>query len=340
MILLTPGPCMTSESVRQAAALPDMNHRDPAFTQLVTEVRHRLLTLYSDTADWTPHLIGGSGTAAVEGMVTSCIKSGPCLILENGYYSERVGEIFEIHQLPHKRLRWDWLSAWDFKAIEEELASGNYEAVLGTHNETTTGRLNDIARLGRLCRQYGTLCLIDAMSSFGADQISFEGIDAVASSANKCLHGIPGISFVLASPHLVQRMHHVPRRTYYLSLPLYAGPEPPLTPPVPATAALLQALREHPGLQARQQRYLSLRTRIRRELPYEPLLAQDETSCTMTVFETKDAPDLIERLRQHGLLLYGCKGALRETCFQVANMGEVEDQHVDALLAALADGQG
>ena len=68
---------MTSESVRQAAAMPDMNHREPAFQEMFAEVRSRLLTLYPGTEDWKVCLIGGSGTAAVEAMVSSCISSPP-----------------------------------------------------------------------------------------------------------------------------------------------------------------------------------------------------------------------------------------------------------------------
>ena len=172
---------MTSEGVRQAAALPDLNHRDPEYLSLVQEVKRRLLGLYtSTTEDWHSYLLGGSGTLAVEAMVTSCIRTGPVLILENGYYSSRIREVLEIHGIPYKALAFGWLEPINLDAVRLELQNG-YEAVLAAHNETTTGRLNDINAIGVLAKAHGARCLVDAMSSFGADAIDFEDLDAVCS---------------------------------------------------------------------------------------------------------------------------------------------------------------
>jgi 2-aminoethylphosphonate-pyruvate transaminase len=312
---------MTSESVRQAGAAPDLNHRDPQYINMIREIERGLLGIYPSTASWSPYLIGGSGTAAVEAMITSCIVEGPCLILANGYYSERLAAIFEIYKIPHRTLRWDWLSAWSFEQIEDELAGVRYEAVLGTHNETTTGRLNDVAKLGELCRKYGAKCLIDAMSSFGGDELEARNLDAVCASSNKCLHGIPGVSFVLSSLDLAE----VPRRSYYLSLAMYAGESPPLTPPVPAMAALRQALREMPGDRIDQYRLKS--AFVRGALPnLKTAIPIEESSNTVTTFQAPEgwtAQEFIEANREAGFLLYGCKGMLDEQYFQASVMGEV-----------------
>ena len=109
-ILLTPGPCMTSETVRQVAALPDLNHRDPEYLDLIRDTKNRLIGVYEQTTqEWHPYLLGGSGTLAVEAMITSCIQSGPALILENGYYSSRIRDIFEVHKIPFEVISHGWL---------------------------------------------------------------------------------------------------------------------------------------------------------------------------------------------------------------------------------------
>lgn len=330
VILLTPGPCMTSETVRLAGAAPDLNHRDPEYLAMVAEIKQRLLTVENGFAGWTPYLLGGSGTAAVEAMITSCIKKGPCLILANGYYSERLHAIFDIYDIPHKTLRWDWLSPWSFDQIEAELRSGGYEAVLGTHNETTTGRLNDISRLGALCRQVGAKCLIDAMSSFGADSIDPTNLDAVCASANKCLHGIPGVGFVLSNLDISS----VPRRSYYLSLPMYSGDSPPLTPPVPAMSAFRQALRERSA--DRPAQYAERAEFVRQELArrgFDAVIPASETSVTVTTYRVPEgwtASNWLVANRERGFVLYGCKGELAANCFQVSVMGEVTMAHLAA----------
>jgi 2-aminoethylphosphonate-pyruvate transaminase len=322
---------MTSETVRQVAALPDLNHRDPEYLDLIRDTKNRLIGVYEQTTqEWHPYLLGGSGTLAVEAMITSCIQSGPALILENGYYSSRIRDIFEVHKIPFEVISHGWLESWDFERIEKKIKQG-FEAVIGTHNETTTGRLNDIARLGRLCKRERMACLIDAMSSFGADEIDFTNLDAVCSSANKCLHGIPGVSFVLVASRLADAMAQFPARSYYMHLPMYAGDSPPLTPPVSALQAFRQALWEMPGegAKARGRIYKEkadlLRTALS-ERGFAPAIPFDETSCTLSTFSLPRGFQYerwFQANLEFGFVLYGCKGELHDQFFQVANMGEV-----------------
>lgn len=349
MILLTPGPCMTSESVRQAGAMPDLNHRDPEYLNIVRETKRRLLDVYGPdnrlATDFEPYLIGGSGTAAMEAMVTSCVVKGPVLILANGYYSERMSDIFEVHGIPNEVLSFGWTQPWNMSFVEEKIASGGFEAVFGTHNETTTGRLNPVEQLGELCRQYACHCFVDAMSSFGADPIAFENLDGVCASANKCLHGLPGVSFVLLRRSLMPQVHSTKRRTFYLSLPLYEGDVPRLTPPVPALASFREALREmEPGLaEARGKRYARQRHIIRtelRRLGLEILVADEQSSVTLTVASLPAGWSYerwFEANKERGFILYGCKGELHDRYFQVSTMGEVTDSNVYAWLATLPD---
>jgi len=322
---------MTSNSVRQAAAGPDLNHRDPEFLALIQETKSRLLSIYDQTrTGWTPYLLGGSGTLAVESMISSCVERGPVLVLENGYYSGRIREIFDIHQIPYKALSYGWTDPWDFSEIEGELQNG-YEAVVGTHNETTTGRLNDIATLGRVSQARGTRCLVDAMSSFGADGIDFTDVDAACASSNKCLHSIPGVAFVLVNTAMRQSLAKVPRRSYYMSLPMYEGDQPPLTPPVPALAALRQALCEFPagGASERRNDYLEKATFLRRELSGRGLSSPvrfSDLSCTLTTFSLPTGFSFdrwFAANSEAGFVLYGCKGELKDHYFQVSNMGDL-----------------
>jgi len=332
---------MTSDAVRQAAATPDMNHREPEFLGLIRETKERLLCVYPGSRDWIPYLIGGSGTAAVEAMVTSLVGKGKTLILENGYYSSRIREILEVHGMPYRALSFDWLDPWDFDVIENALDETHFEAVLATHNETTTGRLNDIGRLGELCRPRGIRVLVDGMSSFGADPIPFESVDAVASSANKCLHGIPGVSFVLARPDLARTAALNPPRSYYLWLARYEPDVPPLTPPIPALAAFRQALREmgDAGAMGRHADYQA-KARVLRdglaELGLHTAIPPEETSCALTTASLPEGWSYdawFEANYARGYVLYGTKGFLRDRYFQVANMGELRATDLHGWLA-------
>lgn len=339
MVLLTPGPCMTSETVRQAAAIPDMNHRDPAFLELQREVKERLVSIYPGMSDWVVYMIGGSGTAAMEAMASSCIGDGPVLVLQNGYYSSRMREILEVHGIQHQCLSFDWLSPIDLHLVQTTLAQGQFKAVLVAHNETTTGRLNPVEKVGELAHRYGAVCLVDAMSSFGADSFDAQFVDAVVGSSNKCLHGIAGVSFVLVRPEFALQMRSHKRRTVYLHLPMYEGDRPPLTPPIPALSALRQTLRERP--RDRQQDYKEkarlIRSRLK-ALGFSFAIPEEEFSCTMTVASIPAGyswSEWFEWNRSNGYLLYECKGDLRDRFFQVANMGEVSLEQIGGWLNLL-----
>lgn len=341
MILLTPGPCMTSEAVRQASAQPDLNHRDPEYLSLAREVKHHLRDL---SPGFEPYLIGGSGTAAIEAMVTSCVRSGPALILANGYYSDRLDAIFLVHGIPHTTLRFDWMGGWDLGLVDKTLAAGGYEVVLAVHHETTTGRLNPVEELAALGSRHGVKVLVDAMSSFGADPLTLDGVHAVAASANKCLHGLPGVGFVLVEHGLAESIKGYPRRTYYLSLPMYGGESPPLTAPVPAMLAFRQALREFHaggGLAGRLASY-QVKTELMRSglraRGYELPVPDDEASCTLTTASLprgRSFQSWFDEQYARGYVIYACKGELRDRYFQASVMGEVTPAHVEAWLSGL-----
>ncbi|MCW5942724.1 MAG: aminotransferase class V-fold PLP-dependent enzyme [Fimbriimonadaceae bacterium] len=345
MILLTPGPCMTSDTVRRAAGQPDLNHRDPAFAELQAEVKARLLRVYPGLESFVPCLIGGSGTAAVEAMVASCVREGPVLVIENGYYSARIRELLEVHRIPHDTLSYPWLGAWDLNEIRRTLDRRRYEAVVATHHETTTGRLNPIEALADAARPSGCRVLVDAMSSFGADPLSPIGLSAIAASSNKCLHGLPGVSFVFVEPGLAEAMSRGTARTYYLHLPRYFGDRPPMTPPVSALAALRQALREMPEGQAasRHRDYARRATLIRAgldDLGATFAVPEAESSCALVVPTLPSGYRLdvwLAANRRRGFALYETKGDLATAYYQVSPMGEVRDDQILAWLGAARD---
>src|ERR1700722_13898261 len=205
MLLLNPGPVTLSERVRRSLLQPDLCHRESEFFDLQDEARTRLLAVYGlDPAQWAAVLMTGSGTAAVESMMASLVpEGGRVLIVENGVYGERIAQMCAQYRIPHERIVGSWMEAPDVRAIAARLdaapADAPFTHISVVHHETTTGRLNDLRRLADLCRSRDLTLLLDGVSSFGAEALDFaQGrLAAVAATANKCLHGVPGVSFVI-----------------------------------------------------------------------------------------------------------------------------------------------
>jgi 2-aminoethylphosphonate-pyruvate transaminase len=249
MLLLNPGPVTLTERVRQSLLQPDLCHRESEFFDLQEEARTRLLDIYKlDPAEWQAVLMTGSGTAAVESMIAALVpESGKLLVIENGVYGERITQIASQYRIAHESLKHDWMQAPDLERIAARLDAGEgFTHVAVIHHETTTGRLNDLQALAAVCRERGVRLLVDGVSSFAAEAIDFadSSIAAVAATANKCLHGVPGASFVVVRREALKQ---AASRTYYLDLGRLAKLQDqrntPFTPSVHAYYALVEALR-------------------------------------------------------------------------------------------------
>ena len=72
--------------------------------------------------------------------------------------------------------------------------------VIAIHCETSSGILNPVAEISEAVYARGRKLLVDSMSAFGAVDLDVNRIryEAMVSSANKCIEGVPGFGFVIA----------------------------------------------------------------------------------------------------------------------------------------------
>jgi 2-aminoethylphosphonate-pyruvate transaminase len=348
MLLLNPGPVTLTERVRNSLLQTDLCHREPEFFDLQDEARSRLLAAYAlDPAVWTAVLMTGSGTAAVESMIAGMVpEGGRLLIVENGVYGERIAQIARQYRIDHEVVKYAWMEAPDTGAIIRKLDGFTNVAII--HHETTTGRLNEIDRLSAACKERGIGLLLDGVSSFGAEHIDFDGggITAVAATANKCLHGVPGAAFVIAKR---EALKHAASRTYYLGITRLAKLQDerntPFTPSVHAYYALVEALREFEeegGLQARHDRYAALAEQARAGLAalgIESALPADESSVVLRAYRLPAGmtyPVLHDTLKTEGFVIYAGQGGLSNELFRISTMGALTTCDIDRLLGSIA----
>jgi len=351
-ILLNPGPVSLSEKVRKAAVSIDLCHREPEFLTLQNRLRSSLIDVYHcDRSHWTAVLLGGSGTTALEAMLSSLLPGDArLLVLENGVYGERISRIAEIHGIKYRSLAHQWMDAIDFDRVSQLLAEGEFTHLAAVQHETTTGRLNDISRLAELCVQNGVKLMLDAVSSFGAEPIPFESpaLLACAVTANKCLHGIPGLCFVLSRPEAIEAAIEPPR-SLYMHLPLWAKQQEqgstPFTPPVNGLLALDQALlelNEQGGWKARHARYQKLAEQVERVLSsqgVETMLEPGSSSCVLRSYRLpgdRSYTEIHDGLKQRGFVIYAGQGSLAAEMFRISTMGDITDYDMERLVAALS----
>ncbi len=353
MKLLNPGPVTLTARVRNALLREDMCHREPEFAALSRSVIERLGRVYAEAS--TTHvavLLTGSGTAAVEAMLGSLVpKTGKVLVVANGVYGERAAAMLAAQGKAHDVVKAEWLAPMDLAAAEKKLASGGYTHVVAVHHETTTGRLNDVAALGALCKRFDVPLLLDAVSSFGGEEIRFEAWNllACAATANKCLHGVPGIAFVLARKDAFAEGKTSGATSVYLDLFRYKKEQDkgwsPFTQAVQPLFALDEALDELADQGGWEKRRASYRARTERVMSglramgVEILLESPSAfSSILTGYRIPKGHSyeaLHDALKKAGFVIYAGQGNFQGAIFRVAVMGDLTDADLDRVLAEI-----
>ena len=202
-LLFTPGPLTTSCAVKKAM-LRDVGSRDDEFVNVVREIRQHVLGVagVSQADGYEAILIQGSGTFGIEAVVSSVIpRDGKLLIVINGSYGKRIRDMAQRHGIETVTIEVTEKTPSDPQHVRRILTDDiGITHVAVVHCETSSGILNPVHEIGAVVNEFQRTFIVDAMSSFGGIPLNVAeaGIDFLVSSANKCIEGVPGFSFVVA----------------------------------------------------------------------------------------------------------------------------------------------
>ena len=351
-VLLNPGPANTTAAVKQALVMPDLCHREPECFEMMRRCRDMLVALAGAGTDWAAVLFAGSGTAAVEAAISSAVPDdGGLLLADNGVYGDRIARIARAHGIAAEILKYDiWTPVAPADVDQALVAHPELSHVAIVHHETTTGILNPVAEIARVAARHGKSVIVDAMSSlFGETlDITQPGIDFVTASANKCLQGVPGVSFVLARRSALDALAGRTLRSVYLDLHgHYRGQESdntPFTPAVQVLHAMEQALVElgKEGPAARVGRYAENANVVREGLArlgleiLTPLGARGNVLTTFRLPPGVTYPALHDAMKRRGYIIYAGQGEIAKYGFRVANMGTLTPDDMAEVVTAFA----
>jgi 2-aminoethylphosphonate-pyruvate transaminase len=271
-------------------------------------------------------------------------------VVVNGVYGERICQIGSAHGIRVVPLRSEWTAPPDLDRLEAALGQDPaIQVVALVHHETTTGLINPVAQVGRLARAHGKSFLVDSISGLGGEPLDLDAacVDLCVGTANKCIQGVPGLSFILARHEEMARLRGLPPRSVYLHLPsnweAQEKGEPLFTPAVHVAYALDEALAEllDEGVPNRIARYRAAARLLRdgcARLGLSFLLPEPLRSNTITAFDLPPGltySQLHGPLKARGFVIYAGQGPLAARIFRIANMGDVTPDEYRAFLAAL-----
>ena len=351
--LLTPGPLTTTASVKEEM-LFDHCTWDDDYKQITQTIRRDLLSLaHVDEHEYTTVLMQGSGTFGVESVISSTIPSNGCLLLlSNGAYGERIASMCNYHHIPcvHLAFAYDQMPD-EVKTREALIQHPEITHIAMIHSETTSGVLNDIQMIGELAYEFHKTFIVDAMSSFAGIDIPMKDwhIDFLVSSANKCIQGVPGFSFIIANRNLLINSKGIARS---LSLDLYdqwKGMDQDgkwrYTSPTHVVLAFAKAMKEleaEGGVAARSARYQHNMDTLIQEFEalgfqlYVDKAIQGPIIATFLYPEGKNFSfqEMYDYVKERGYTIYPGKLTDKET-FRIGVIGEIYEQDIQQISTIL-----
>jgi 2-aminoethylphosphonate-pyruvate transaminase len=350
-IIFSPGPANISERVRKALLLPDICHRDQEFTEILNETRQLILNVCGVNRGYKSVIFTGSGTAAIESAITSLkgvVKN--LLVISNGSYGSRALDIAITYGVSAKELKFPINRALDLELYKKAIEHPDISAVYIVHHETTTGLLNPLKEVARLAKLNDKYVIVDGISSIGGEELCLDwGIDMIIGSANKCIRGVPGLSFLVVADEFVKLIKNQKRESYYTDLLTHLqyeeNGETPFTPAVQTFFALREALKEilEEGLHNRITHYRKISSQLRDGLEAIGLklfLPRSISSNTMTTVYLPGGftyEKLHAEMKKEGYIIYNSLGELKGKTFRLGIVGLLSSRDINGFLKVLGE---
>jgi len=267
-LLLGPGPANIHQRVRQALTVNEVGHLDPKFLELMTETQELLRYVWQTDNEFTIP-VSGTGSAAMEATLANCVEPGDVVLIGvNGYFGERLCDMAARYGADVRRIEKPWGEVFSLDEIAESLEA-HHPVILGlVHAETSTGALQPMEGIGKLCREFNTLLLLDTVTSLGGAPVLLDRwhVDLAYSCGQKCLGCLPGVSPFTLGPRGMEKLNGRKSKpaNWYLDMTLigkYWGNDRTYhhTAPINMVYAFHEALRiiTEEGLEDRWERHRS-----------------------------------------------------------------------------------
>ncbi len=345
--LFTPGPTQVRPEILKELATPQIHHRTPEFGELYAQIQTKLRqVLFTEN----PVLLyTSSSTGAMESAVTNLVAKR-CLNLVNGAFSKRWHEITVGNGVPCDAFSIPWNTAMKPEMVDEQLATGQYDAVTLVYNETSTGMLNPLQEIAEVVQRYpDVFLLVDAVSGMAGAEIQTDAwkIDFVLAGLQKAFALPAGLAVAAVSERAVERAKTVPPRSYYFSLPLmhksHLKNQTPSTPAIPHMYALNAQLDDMlaEGMEGRFTRHAKLAGIVQAwaKKHFDIYPEEGYWSPTLTcISNTKEigVAEMIKTLAdEYNVRIANGYGDIKGKTFRIAHMGDSQVDEIEGLLRVI-----
>ncbi|NXP83168.1 SPYA protein, partial [Ramphastos sulfuratus] len=216
-LLLGPGPSNVPPRILAAGGRQLLGHMHPEVLQVMDEIKAGIQYAFQ-TRNRLTLAISGTGHCAMEAALLNLLEHGDAaLVAINGIWGQRAADI--ARRLGRLETAGCHLPLYFMQGLVHHKPS----VLFITHGESSTGVLQPLEGLGKLCHRHGCLLLVDAVASLGGAPIFMDQqeIDALYSGSQKVLNAPPGSALISFSERAREKM--LKRKTKPLSFYLDMG---------------------------------------------------------------------------------------------------------------------
>ena len=346
--LFIPGPVEVREDVLQRMAEPMIGHRSKDASSLQRSISGKMQKVMFTKN--TILLSTSSGSGLMEGAVRSC-TSRRAAVFSVGAFGDRWYKMAASNGVPADLYSSEPGSPTTAEMVDSALATGKYDLLTITHNETSTGVMNPADEIAVVMRKYPEVVwCMDAVSSMAGTRIEVDslGVDICITSTQKCLGLPPGMAICSFSEKAVEAAKKVEFRGLYLDLldlynyVLKKDYQYPSTPSLSHMFALDYQLDRilAEGLENRFARHLEMAGVVRawadENFKLFPRLEFASNTLT-TIKNTRNisVAELNKKLGEKGYAISNGYGDLKEVTFRIAHMADATVEDVKELLSVI-----
>ena len=353
-LLLGPGPSDAHPRVLTAMTTPLLGHLDPQFLEIMAETQDMLRQVYR-TKNRLTIPISATGTAGMETCLVNLIEPGDRVVVGTlGYFGNRMVEIASRTGCELTVLKQEWGKVFDLNVLRDTLKKVRPKVLALVHAETSTGALQPVDQLGKLCHETDTLLITDCVTSLACTPVEIDKweVDAAFSCSQKGLGCPPGLSPVTFSDRAVAALkaRKTKVQSWYFDLSLiesYWGGDRTYhhTGPISMVYALREGLRIvlEEGLEARWARHLRNHLALKAGLEGLGLTYTADPSCQLPQLNAVRIPDGVDDLagrkqllNEFGIEVGGGLGDFKGKAWRIGIMGyNSRPSNVLLVLAAL-----
>ncbi|MDU7632991.1 MAG: aminotransferase class V-fold PLP-dependent enzyme [Lachnospiraceae bacterium] len=352
MINFTVGPVQASDEVCAIGAEQVPYFRTDEFSSMMLENEKLIKKFARAEEDARAVFITGSGTAAMEAVIMNTLTStDKAIVVNGGSFGQRFAQLCRVHNVPFSELTLEMGKALTREMLEEYDNKG-YTAFIVNVHETSTGVYYDINMISEFCKKNNLFLIVDAISSFLADEFDMEKlcVDVMITGAQKALACPPGISVIVLDKKAIDRVEISDPKSMYFDLKdALKNGERGQTPFTPAVGILrqinvrLKEIEATGGVENEITKIAEIAADFREKiqgLPFEIVSESMSNAVTPLHPTTASANDIFQILKdEYQIWVCPNGGELKDKVFRVGHLGALTKADNTILVNALEDMQ-